>query len=57
MTLAVVHAFSAPILKALHGVSFEAATLTAYMLCGAAGMLAATGFAVGIGGPSRDIMI
>ena len=104
MTLAVVQSFSASILKALHGVSFEAATmtLTAYMLCGAAGMfaggfvaarrpqhsdrvvalcmgagalllalcatgllggpgtmvvLAATGFAVGIGGPSRDMMI
>jgi MFS family permease len=87
----------------MHGVSFEAATLTltAYMLCGAVGMfvggfiaarsanndrvvamamaagaallalcgtgllgatatmmvLAATGFAVGIGGPSRDMMI
>jgi MFS family permease len=88
----------------LHGVTFEAATLTltAYMLCGALGMLvggfvaakrpahsdrvvavcmssaavllgvcasgwlgatgtmavlAATGFAVGIGGPSRDLMI
>lgn len=103
MTLAVVQAFSVPILKALHGVSFQAATLTltAYMLCGAAGMLvggfvaahtrhsdrvvalamaagavllalcgtgvfgatgtlvvlAATGFAIGIGGPSRDMMI
>eukprot|EP01041_Mallomonas_annulata_P026895 gene26895-48347_t len=87
----------------MHGISFEAATLTltAYMLCGAVGMfvggfiaarvasvdrvvamamgvaalllalcgvgifsatttmvvLAATGFAVGIGGPSRDMMI
>lgn len=103
MTLAVVQSFSASILKAVHGVSIEAATLTltAYMLCGAAGMLAggfiagraassdrvvavamtvaalclalcstgllggtgtmvvlaATGFAVGIGGPSRDMMI
>ncbi len=103
MTLAVVQSFSASILKAMHGVSFEAATLTltAYMLCGALGMfvggfvavrrsdsdrvvavamsvgaallalcatgllggtgtmavLAATGFAVGIGGPSRDMMI
>jgi len=104
MTLAVVQSFSVAILKALHGVSFEAATLTltAYMLCGALGMLvggyvaarmpnrsdrvvalcmtaaaallalcatgllggqgtmavlAATGFAVGIGGPSRDMMI
>lgn len=104
MTLAVVQSFSVSILKALHGVSFEAATLTltAYMLCGALGMLvggfvaarlparservvalcmsaaaglllvcatgmlgstgtmvvlAATGFAVGIGGPSRDMMI
>lgn len=103
MTLAVVQSFAAPILKALHGVSLEAATLTlsAYMLAGAAGMLlggfvaartqhsdrvvawcmaagavllavcgsgwlgaqatmvtlACTGFAVGIGGPSRDMMI
>lgn len=103
MTLAVVQAFAIPILKALHGVSLELATLTltAYMLCGAAGMLvggfvaaqarhsdrvvalsmgtgavllalcgtgvfgatgtlvvlATTGFAVGIGGPSRDMMI
>jgi len=104
MTLAVVQSFSVSILKALHGVSFEAATLTltAYMLCGALGMfvggfvatrlprhsdrvvavcmasaagflalsatglfgatgtmvvLAATGLAVGIGGPSRDMMI
>ena len=103
MTLAVVQSFSASILKAVHGVSIEAATLTltAYMLCGAAGMLAggfvagraahsdrvvaiamtvaavclalcstgllggtgtmvvlaATGLAVGIGGPSRDMMI
>jgi MFS family permease len=103
MTLAVVQNFSVSILKAMHGVSFEAATLTltAYMLCGAFGMLvggfvaakaghsdrvvaiamtvaaallalcatgifgalgtmvvlAGTGFAVGIGGPSRDMMI
>lgn len=104
MTLAVVQNFSVPILKALQNVSLEAAsmTLTAYMLCGAAGMfaggfvaaryprwsdrvvascmtaaavlmvlcasglfgatgtlvvLAATGFAVGVGGPSRDLMI
>ena len=103
MTLAVVQTFSVSLLKALHGVSFEAATatLTAYMLCAAAGtlvgglvaaripdsdrvvaicmsvaalflalcgtgvfgavgtmvVLAATGFAVGIGGPSRDMMI
>jgi MFS family permease len=104
MTLAVVQSFAVSILKALYGVSFEAATmtLTAYMLCGAVGMfvggfvaarmprhsdrvvavcmtvaaaflalcatglfgatgtmvvLAATGFAVGIGGPSRDMMI
>lgn len=102
-TLAVVHTFSVSILRALHGVSLQAAsmTLTAYMLCGAAGMLAggfvaaqarrservvaacmsggalllllcasgwlgasgtmvalaATGVAVGIGGPSRDMMI
>ncbi|QTN28823.1 MFS transporter [Rhodoferax sp. AJA081-3] len=103
MTLAVVQNFSISILKAMHGVSLEAATytLTAYMLCGAVGMfiggfvaaktansdrvvawamaagavllafcgtgwlgatatmvvLAITGFAVGIGGPSRDMMI
>jgi MFS family permease len=104
MTLAVVQSFSVSILKALHGVSFKAATLTltAYMLSGALGMfiggfvaarlpqhsdrvvaicmtlaaiclalcatglfgasgtmivLAATGLAVGIGGPSRDMMI
>ena len=103
-TLAVVQNFSLPILKALHQVTLEAATLTltAYMLCGALGMLvggfvaakhpihsdrvvavcmsiaavflalcatgwlgavgtmtvlAATGFAIGIGGPSRDLMI
>ena len=42
MTLAVVQAYSASILKAVHGVSLEAATLTvsAYMLCSALGMLA-----------------
>ena len=103
MTLAVVQSFSVSILKAMHGVSFEAATLTlsAYMVCGAVGIfvggfiavrtvnsdrvvamsmalaavllalcgtglfgaigtmvvLASTGFAVGIGGPSRDMMI
>jgi MFS family permease len=103
MTFAVVQSFSVSILKAMHGVSFEAATytLTAYMLCGALGMfvggfvaariansdrvvavamacgavllaicgtgwlgatatmvvLASTGFAIGIGGPSRDMMI
>ena len=103
MTMAVVQSFSVSILKAMHGVSFEAATftLTAYMLCGAVGMLvggfvaaksshsdrvvawamsagavllalcgtgffgatltmvvlAVTGFAVGVGGPSRDMMI
>lgn len=104
MTLAVVQNFSVPILKALHGIPLELAsmTLTAYMLCGAVGMLvggfvaarypahsdrvvamcltvaavcmamcasglfgqtgtlvvlAATGLAVGVGGPSRDMMI
>jgi MFS family permease len=103
MTLAVVQTYAVSILKAMHGVSFEAATLTisSYMLCGALGMfiggfvaakskhsdrvvalamaagalllalcgtgllgatgtmvvLAMTGFAVGIGGPSRDMMI
>jgi len=103
MTLAVVQGFAVSILQALHGVRFETATLTltAYMLCGALGMLvggfisarsvhsdrvvaqamaagavllalcgsgwlgatatmvvlAITGFAIGIGGPSRDMMI
>ena len=101
MTFAVVQSFAVSLLKAMHGVSFEAATmtLTAYSLSGALGMLcggvvatrtansdkvvascmsaaavllalcgtallggtgtmmvlAATGFAIGIGGPSRDI--
>lgn len=42
MTLAVIQNFAVPILKALQGVSLETAsmTLTAYMLCGAAGMFA-----------------
>jgi MFS family permease len=103
MTMAVVQSFSVSILKAMFGVSFEAATLTitGYMLAGAVGMfvggfvaartpssdrvvaacmavgallfalcgtgwlganatmliLASTGFAIGIGGPSRDMMI
>ncbi|MES2423981.1 MAG: MFS transporter, partial [Pseudomonadota bacterium] len=103
MTLAVIQSFSVSLLQAMHGVGFEAATLTltGYMLSGAMGMLvggfiagrvvhsdrvvagcmavgalllalcgtgllggtatmlvlAATGFAVGIGGPSRDMMI
>ncbi len=107
MTLAVVQSFAPSILKAVHGVSVEVATLTisAYMLCGAVGVfvggfvavygqghrwssdrivsfamaggalllllcatgwlgatgtmvvLAATGFAIGVGGPSRDMMI
>jgi len=103
MTFAMVQSFSVSLLKAMHGVSFEAATmtLTAYSLAGALGMLvggvvaarqpnsdkvvascmsvaavllalcgtalfggtgtmvvlAATGFAIGIGGPSRDMMI
>jgi MFS family permease len=103
MTLAVVQNFSVSILKAMQGVSFEAATLTItfYMLAGALGMLiggfvaarsahsdrvvaicmaagavlfalcgtgwlsanatmvilACSGFAIGIGGPSRDMMI
>ena len=41
MTLAVVQTYSVSILQAMHQVSFEAATLTltAYMLCAAAGML------------------
>jgi MFS transporter, FSR family, fosmidomycin resistance protein len=105
ITLAVVQSYSASILKAMHGVSLEAATatLTAYMLCSALGillggfvsarmgaqrsdrvvavcmsvgalcmmlagtgwlgalgsmvLLALTGLAVGIGGPSRDMLI
>ena len=108
MTLAVVQSFAPSILQKLYGVGVEQATLTisAYMLCGAAGMfvggfvaaygqqhgvfssdrvvaasmsagalllllcaagwmggggtmvaLAVTGFAVGIGGPSRDMLI
>jgi len=103
MTLAVVQTYSTSILKAVHAVPFETATLTvtAYMLASAAGMfvggfvasrtpavdqvvaaamaagaalmllaatgwlggmgsmvlLAITGFAVGIGGPSRDLLI
>ncbi len=103
MTMAVVQGFAVSILKAMHGVSFESATLTitAYMVCAAAGVLvggvvaartsssdrvvawamgagavllalcgtgwlgangtmavlAGTGFAIGIGGPSRDMMI
>jgi MFS transporter, FSR family, fosmidomycin resistance protein len=103
MTLAVVQTYAPSILQNVHGVSLEAATLTltAYMLCGALGMvvggfaagraqaterlvavcmlvaaalmllaatgwlgaagtmvvLALTGFAVGIAGPSRDMMI
>ena len=104
MTLAMVQGYTVSLLKEMHGIGFEAAslTLTAYSLCGAAGMLAggfvatrfaarservvascmcagaffmllcgtawigglgtmmvlaATGFAVGIGGPSRDMMI
>lgn len=103
MTLALVQNYSVSLLKALHGVSFEAATLTltAYMLCAALGIfvggfvaarqpdsdrvvavsmavgavmlalcgtgllgasgtmavLAATGFAIGIGAPSRDMMV
>lgn len=107
VTLAVVQSFGPSILKAVHGVSVEAATLTlsAYMLCSAVGtlvggfvaawgqhrhwssdrvvalammggavllllcatgklgatgtmvVLAITGFAIGVGGPSRDMMI
>jgi MFS family permease len=107
VTLAMVQSFSVPILKAMHGISFELATLTltAYLLCGALGILvggfiasnqvkrgissdkaimvcylvgafllllcatgilgsvgtmialAATGFVVGIGNPSRDMMV
>jgi FSR family fosmidomycin resistance protein-like MFS transporter len=103
MTFAMIQSFAVSLLKAMHAVPFEAATLTltAYSLCGAVGMLAgglvatraaasdrvvatcmtvaavllalcatgwpggmgtmvliaATGFAIGIGGPSRDMMI
>jgi len=103
MTLALVQNYAVSLLQALHGVGLEAATLTltAYMLCAAAGIfvggfiaarrpdsdrvvalcmgggavlmllcgsgwlgaagtmtaLAATGFAIGIGGPSRDMMV
>jgi predicted MFS family arabinose efflux permease len=107
VTLAMVQSFSVPILKALHNISFEMATLTltAYLLCGALGILvggfiassqtrrgvssdkaimicylagailltlcatgilgaagtmialAATGFVVGIGNPTRDMMV
>ena len=103
MTMAVVQSFSVSILRAMFGVSLEAATLTltSYMLAGALGMLiggvvaarvatsdrvvalamsvgavllavcatgwlgsamtmvvlASTGFSIGIGGPSRDMMI
>ena len=103
ITLSVIQNFSASILQAMHGVSFQSATMTvtAYMLCGAAGMLAggfvaarsrsaervvaismatgaaflllcasgwlggsltmavlaSTGFAIGIGAPSRDLMV
>jgi MFS family permease len=104
MTLAIVQTFGVSILQKMHGVSFAAAnmTLTAYMLCAAAGMfvggfvaarwpvqsdrvvavcmtagaglfalcgtglldgmgtmvaLAITGLAIGVGGPSRDMMI
>jgi FSR family fosmidomycin resistance protein-like MFS transporter len=103
MTLGMVQNYAVSVLKAVHGVSFEAATmtLTAYMLCAALGIfvggfvaarksnsdtvvascmtvaavflalcgtgifgalgtmvvLAATGFAIGVGSPSRDMMI
>lgn len=103
MTLALVQNYSVSLLKAMHGVSFQMATLTltAYMLCAAFGIfvggfvagrqwnsdrvvaicmgtgslllvlcgtgvlggagtmavLAATGFAIGIGAPSRDMMV
>ena len=103
MTLAVVQTFGVSLLKEMHGIGFELAsmTLTAYMLSGALGILlggfvaartdrsdqvvaaclglaalllalcgsgifggvgtmvvlAITGLAVGIGGPSRDMMI
>lgn len=41
MTLAVVQNFSVSIMQAMHGVSFESATtmLTAYMICGAVGIV------------------
>jgi MFS transporter, FSR family, fosmidomycin resistance protein len=55
MTLAVVQSFAPSILEKLHGVSVEAATLTisAYMLCGAAGMF--VGGFVAAYGPSHRI--
>lgn len=48
MTLAVVQTYAPSILQTVHGVSLEAATLTisAYMLCGALGMVVG-GFAAG----------
>lgn len=54
MTLAVVQSFGPSILQAMHGVSMEAATLTlsAYMLCGAVGMLVG-GFVAAYGGRHR----
>jgi MFS transporter, FSR family, fosmidomycin resistance protein len=103
MTLALVQNYSVSLLKAMHGVSYQMATLTltAYMLCAAFGIfvggfiagrkwdsdrvvaicmgtgslllvlcgtgvlggagtmavLAVTGFAIGIGAPSRDMMV
>lgn len=103
MTLALVQNYAVSLLKALHDVSYEMATLTltGYMLCAAVGIfvggfvaarqansdrvvaacmaagaillglcgtgwlgatgtmvaLASTGFAIGIGGPSRDMMV
>jgi len=103
MTLALVQNYAVSLLQALHAVSLDAATLTltAYMLCAAAGIfiggfvavrhadsdrvvawcmgggallmalcgsgwlgadgtmvaLAATGFAIGIGNPARDMMV
>ncbi|MDI9333612.1 MAG: MFS transporter [Cytophagales bacterium] len=104
MTLAVIQSYATSILHKVHDVSLYAAnaTLTAYMLCAAAGMMmggwvaakfpdksdlvvaramtaaavilvfaasglfgaigtcvliASTGFAIGVGGPSRDMMI
>lgn len=57
MTLAVVQSFAPSILQVVHGVSMEAATLTisAYMLCGAVGML--VGGFVAASNPNSDRVV
>jgi MFS transporter, FSR family, fosmidomycin resistance protein len=59
MTLAVVQTFSVSLLQALHHVSFEAATLTltAYMLCAAAGTLVGGFVAARIADSDRVVAI